>query len=496
MALANRRPVTFPVTETATSSPSFKPRRLSLVNDYSINSKKDARVKDELNSIASSNQDIRETTPSKSSTSSPGGMQMDGSPTSVSTSLTSLSSNSSQPEKKYKEGKTKGEKKEKKEKQSSRVPTATGISTTIPVTGERPKPEEDKSLDDGVLYAIFEILYERDEEGQGMTVKQICDILVEKHPEMAKLSTKTSNLVSAKLNAYVKRVEKGEKSLVYALSREWADASPKRMVYVYRGLLAPDYYIHALAAIEKQKLNGEEGTPATSDLLGAGDDSLVSAEEKKKFFDSLKDEDQFSSSDHQLKRRATAFDLGINRNTFIDLQLDLVTPQILIPYSAAPVTASLGLGSVSKHAPFKSNQNVSDYEMEDYDSFNDDEDDLGNEIKITYRNSKRSKSMSYLSSKKARTLTIAAAAPRLSTSQATPSPSAAAAAAALHAAALEGLSPAGSVASGFDGSTRESFSSGPPVAAKWLKAVKDGFLTQDIGAPEDITLAELDSLFT
>lgn len=480
MALANRRPVAFPVNETASSSPQFKPHRLSLANDYSVHNKKSSRVKEELNSL--SQVEIKEMTPSKSSSSSP--REIEGSPTSVSTSLTSISSSS---EKKLKIK----EKKEKKEKQSSRAPIATGISTTIPVTGERPRPEENKSLDDGVLYAIFEILYEKDPEGQGMTVKQICDILVEKHPEMAKLSTKTSNLVSAKLNAYVKRVEKGEKSLIYALSREWADASPKRMVYVYRGLLASDYYIHALAAIEKQKANNDNINSKNSSLLGSANDSLVSAEEKKKFFDSLKDEDQFSSAEAQLKRRATAFDLGIARNAFADLQIDSGLPQISVPYFAAPVTASLGLGSTLKPHSFKSNHVISEYDMDDYDSFDDDE----NEIKITFRNSKRSKSMSYLSQKKVKTLTVAAAAPRLSTSQATPSPSAAAAAAALHAAALEGLTPAGSIASGRDGS-RDSISSEPPVAAKWLKAVRDGFLTQDIGVPEDISLAELDSLFT
>lgn len=131
-------------------------------------------------------------------------------------------------------------------KKASRVPIATGISTTIPVTGEKPKPaqEGDASLEDDVLFAIFLILYEKDPVGQGMTVKQICDVLVERHPDMAQLSSKTLNLVSAKLNAYVKRVEKGDPQLKYALSREWADASPKRMVYVYRGLLAKDFHVH------------------------------------------------------------------------------------------------------------------------------------------------------------------------------------------------------------------------------------------------------------
>lgn len=140
--------------------------------------------------------------------------------------------------------------KNKEKKQAKVNVAATGISTTIPVTGERPRPEKHSSLDDEVLFTIFQILFDFDANGKGMTVKQICDILLQKHPETAKLSSKTSNLVSAKLNAYVKRIEKGDKSLTYALSREWADTSPKRMVYVYRGILTDDFDVHAKAAIK------------------------------------------------------------------------------------------------------------------------------------------------------------------------------------------------------------------------------------------------------
>jgi hypothetical protein len=318
-------------------------------------------------------------------------------------------------------------------------------------------------------------LFEKDPEGKGMTVKQICDILIEKHPEMANLSSKTSNLVSAKLNAYVKRVEKGEKSLIYALSREWADASPKRMVYVYRGLLAPDYYVHALAAIETQKASdAANGSPSLDDTI-----------------DKFKDDSFMMTGGPEMRRRATAFDLGINRNTFADLQLDLTLPNISIPYSVAPVTASLGVGATLKQSS-KDFAAVSDDDFEDLDNFDEGYD--SDDVKVTLKHTKRSKSMSYLQSKKARTLTAAAAAPRLSKAKSTSSPSAAAAAAALHAAAMEGLSPAGSSASLGDGS-RNSFGSEPPVAAKWLQAVRDGFLTQDIETPEKISLAELDSMF-
>ncbi|CAR27713.1 hypothetical protein ZYGR_0N01990 [Zygosaccharomyces rouxii] len=123
------------------------------------------------------------------------------------------------------------------------------LSKVIPVTGERPMPKDRASpLDDDVLYAVFVILWEKDSTLQGMTVKQLSDHLLEKHPDMNNLSTKLSNLISAKLNAYVKKLEKGEKTLVYALSREWSNSSPRRMVYVYRGILSPDYKKHAQAA--------------------------------------------------------------------------------------------------------------------------------------------------------------------------------------------------------------------------------------------------------
>lgn len=128
------------------------------------------------------------------------------------------------------------------------------ISKNIPVTGEKPKPEKDTpAMEDEVLHAVFVILYEFDTKEEGMTVKQMCDHLLERHPDMAQLSTKLSNLISAKLNAYVKKVEKGEKTLTYCLSREWADTSPRRMVYVYRGLLAPDYQTFAQEATKKMQ---------------------------------------------------------------------------------------------------------------------------------------------------------------------------------------------------------------------------------------------------
>ena len=118
----------------------------------------------------------------------------------------------------------------KKPKNTSRAPIATGISTTIPVTaGEKRKPSQKDShlsLEDDVLYAIFVILYEKDTEGSEMTVKQICDILVDNIPAtwlICQQKHRTLRVLKSK-GSYVKRiVEKGDSSLKYALSRDWAD---------------------------------------------------------------------------------------------------------------------------------------------------------------------------------------------------------------------------------------------------------------------------------
>lgn len=144
------------------------------------------------------------------------------------------------------------------------------ISKLIPVTGERPKPENrDSPLDDDVLHAVFLILWEMDPNQQGMTVKQLCDLLLQKHPDMSNLSTKLSNLISAKLNAYVKKIEKGEKTLTYALSREWSNSSPRRMLYIYRGILSPDYKEHA-QAVTMQLKQQLETSGDTSDFNSNG----------------------------------------------------------------------------------------------------------------------------------------------------------------------------------------------------------------------------------
>ncbi|ODQ80345.1 hypothetical protein BABINDRAFT_7785 [Babjeviella inositovora NRRL Y-12698] len=393
-----------------------------------------------------------------------------------------------------------------------RVPAATGISTTIPVTGERPKPERHASLEDDVLYAIFEILHEKDAEGAGMTVKQVCDILIEKHPDMAKLSSKTSNLVSAKLNAYVKRVEKGEKSLIYALSRDWADASPKRMVYVYRGLLAKDFHVHVQALVESKKEADEKSgnpllaTPATS----ASSQSFTTTKNVLK--DSFTPDD-FKTNSGNKQRRATMYDIRPVKSTFLESPIDFRNLHLSgIPYSVAPVTASLaGTSSIMSTLVERDASSLRDLKLRaldmktedespqasdlDMSDYIDEEEELDSEDETSrpfFRNkAKRSKSMSALSNvKRPRPMTAAAAAPRIPRNSIST---------AEHAAVLEALSPPDSivsVTSAYAGVLSDSSaSSEPAISQKWLKVVRSGFLTQDIGAPEDISLSELDILF-
>lgn len=388
----------------------------------------------------------------------------------------------------------------KKPKLSARVPIATGISTTIPVTGEKPKPEQegDALLEDDVLYAIFLILYEKDAAGQGMTVKQICDVLIERHPDMAQLLSKTSNLVSAKLNAYVKRVEKGDANLKYALSREWADASPKRMVYVYRGLLAKDFYVHVKNAMDTSKPKFAGSLFATGSFEAAKQSALLK------------------------QRRQTMFDLGLARPTFLESPID--RSNLFVPYLSAPVAASFtesanatngerdngsaasatkessgassngdgvsasgsGASTTSGNTSGKRLATDLDFDFDDLEVFNDTDDEAP-ELDMFTKNGKRSKSMSYLSVlKKAKFLTAAAAAPRAPKTPCSHSPNAAAAAAALHAAALKAISETSTLTSALTS----------PKHRNWATVVRSGFLTQEIAAPEDMDLSDLDKLFS
>ncbi|CAK7898945.1 protein Gds1p [[Candida] anglica] len=564
MALADRRPLNFPESSTP-ASPSFNPKTLNLVSSSngssSVNGSSDPILAGATSSVSSdtftykskvneikgkfAEGEVKPLTPEKSLS------PVELSPTSRSISpdslmnpdsLTRLNSSSSSSTSPPSYGAV-----PKKIKTSSRAPIATGISTTIPVTGEKPRPEQknDASLQDDVLYAIFVILYEKDPEGQGMTVKQICDTLVEQHPEMANLSTKTSNLVSAKLNAYVKRVEKGDANLKYALSRDWADASPKRMVYVYRGLLTDDFHLHVKSAMEIQKQqqqlnqvnvsssfgsNGGEFGGKKLDVLGG---SLATLPHQ-----SLA---QSNQQPHIKPRRQTMYDLGVTKNTFLDTPIDKAN--LFVPYSSAPVTASFARNNdnnsdgnnsnslnirkgtdeagnddnhSSNESPTMSKMDMSDMEFEDFEVFddNDEDDDMADiESFKAFNKAKRSKSLSYLTmNKKPRILTAAAAAPRASRAPSSHSPNAAAAAAALHAAAIKAMLQNHSTSATTSSTTSASTGSSPATSdvsssettiktasslenKKWLNVVRSGFLTQDIGTPEDISLSDLDKFF-
>ena len=85
-----------------------------------------------------------------------------------------------------------------------------------------------------------------------MTVKHITDVLDEKYPQFTKNTGKVSNLVSAKINSYIKRLEAGQTSLRYAISRDWGTNTPKRMLYRYRGILAPGWEVK-LKELQKQQ---------------------------------------------------------------------------------------------------------------------------------------------------------------------------------------------------------------------------------------------------
>lgn len=514
MALADRRPLGFPVTSTP-ASPAFNPKTLSLNSASSTSSSSENQMahgfKTSMDDIKGkfSESDVKPLTPEKSLSPvelsptlrsiSPDSLMTSESyrklnaTTIVPSSTTSITSNSSRGSS---PAITSGANLNvlKKPKNTSRAPIATGISTTIPVTGEKPKPsqKDDPSLEDDVLYAIFVILYEKDPEGSGMTVKQICDILVEQHPDMANLSTKTSNLVSAKLNAYVKRVEKGDSSLKYALSRDWADASPKRMVYVYRGLLTEDFHLHVknVMEVQKQQQHTQPEIPSATKI-----DDSNSLEAGKQ-------------ANLMKPRRQTMFDLGVTKNTFMDSALD--KSNLVVPYSSAPVAASLteAHGDSKKISP--KNPQESDLEFEDFEVFNDIEDEDDNDINLEMndmyidsfkKNGKRSKSLSYLSSsKKPKILTAAAAAPRAPRTPSSHNPNAAAAAAALHAAAFKAISAPSSQSSdtslklGADAANDTNTTC--PSNKNWLSVVRSGFLTQDIGTPEEISLSDLDKFFT
>lgn len=201
------------------------------------------------------------------------------------------------------------------------------LSRLVPVTGQRPKPtKKDLAMDDDILLAIFIILYERDPDQVGVTVKQLCDYLVDKHPDMAGASTKLSNLISAKLNAYVKKVEKGEKTLKYALSRQWSEGSPRRMVYVYRGVLAPDYKSHTQSLSNHRQESKQKAGKSNSGGSKKGNTSQAP------------DTGLEASAAESKGLSQTSRSINVSSNTFT---ISSFGSDFNIPYAASPVTMRL-----------------------------------------------------------------------------------------------------------------------------------------------------------
>ena len=97
-------------------------------------------------------------------------------------------------------------------------------------------------------------------------------------------------------------------------------------------------------------------------------------------------------------------------------------------------------------------------------------------------------------------MTAAAAAPRAPRTPSSHNANAAAAAAALHAAAFKAISAPSSQSSESllksNASSSVNTNVGCPSNKKWLNVVRSGFLTQDIGTPEEISLSDLDKFFT
>lgn len=340
------------------------------------------------------------------------------------------------------------------------------ISKIIPVTGERPMPKERTApLDDDVLYAVFVILWEKDPELQGMTVKQLSDHLLEKHPEMSNLSTKLSNLISAKLNAYVKKLEKGEKTLTYALSREWSNSSPRRMVYVYRGILSPDYKKHAqAAAVHLKQQNGSKD----------GNNAIDSQGNYKK--------NNMISSDFGLNKQG-----GGTGNVGFSL-----SPEFKIPYASSPVSAIL--------TPTTTKDNSCSDDAIDKKRSRSENDDVSsvseNSKKIKIQDH-HSESVKTDHTQTSTYITAAAAAPRISKFSTKNNfkgnqQNSAGIVAAIHKVFLtqtpiESRS-ISAVPHARDQSHDHHFGS-------WIRTVREGFLSHDIESPESLSLEELECIF-
>lgn len=349
-------------------------------------------------------------------------------------------------------------------------PLTLEISKIIPVTGERPIPQDRTApLDDDVLFAVFVILWEQDPELQGMTVKQLSDHLLEKHPEMSNLSTKLSNLISAKLNAYVKKLEKGEKTLIYALSREWSNSSPRRMVYVYRGILSPDYKKHAQAAAVhfKQQHNDTFGDAQAS---------------------SKKHNGGFPDGTVSNSKAGTATNGGFS-----------LSPEFNIPYSTSPVSAIL---TPASRTPEK-DVSVTSAAKRPLSYGDEDSHSANEQPKRIKTNNGDSKDGANKPEPTATTtyVTAAAAAPRISKSSpknnfnAVPQNSAAIVAAIHKFFSTQTPIESRSVYPSNPESGSSDQFSGAGFVDSWVKTVREGFLTHDIESPETLSFEELECIF-
>ncbi|SCU91126.1 LADA_0F08240g1_1 [Lachancea dasiensis] len=345
------------------------------------------------------------------------------------------------------------------------------LSSMVPVTGQRPKPnKKDLSMDDDVLLAIFVILFEKDPRQKGVTVKQLCDYVAEKHPDMAGASTKLSNLISAKLNAYVKKVEKGEKTLKYALSRQWSEGSPRRMVYVYRGILAPDYKSHTQSMLmqrqeSKTKVGKSNGSSKKSQnsAAAANEPNLEAASTDAKSANQNGRPFAISSS-----FAVSSFGSDFN-----------------IPYAASPVTMRLAPGMLSHSGePAKDAQPMP----------------ASNEPATNEPATKKQKTSSDSQPVVAASMpyvTAAAAAPRLNKS--TPRKSVGAQEAANAAVAsiqkfIVTHKPVESTLTKSNSSFANGCSTGL-TCGSWLQTVRSGFLLEEIDSPEALSVEDFEGFF-
>ncbi|CCE64494.1 hypothetical protein TPHA_0H02910 [Tetrapisispora phaffii CBS 4417] len=427
-------------------------------------------------------------------------------------------------------------KKEPKEKDSLSIV----FSKIIPVTDERPMPTDRSSpLDDEVLHRVFIILWEKDPDQKGMTVKQLCDHLLEKNPEMSNLSTKLSNLISAKLNAYVKKIEKGEKTLTYALFRDWSDSSPRRMLYVYKGILRSDYKEHAQAALAKirQQQQLEEKLNPKDD-----DKKLASRKDSKK--NSKAENKKVMKNDDKILGSLSSVNGEINSNQFLVDQNNVSFGQKIsmanninftlsndfnIPYSTSPVSANLTprgparLNSpmVSPSSTVTSNQSPKKNSVynKKRPSVSDDlekggkgdnkkqkvvNSKLNNEQSVSNSNSN---GISTMNGSPVPYITAAAAAPKLSKYSTKDGFKSNSASSIGFLSAIQKVITTQTPIEPSSDSSRQSSncSTGPSTPgggtnnsvaiSSWVQKVRSGFLIQDIESPETLSLEDLDSFF-